>query len=107
MVQAADPSVFDAIADPTRRELLDLLRQGERTAGELAEPFDVTRSRISQHLGVLLDAGLVERRKDGRRRMYRLRAEPLEEVERWVGVFSDFWDSRLRGLGAYLDREKA
>lgn len=97
-----DP-VFHAIADATRRDLLLLLRDGERSASELAAPFDVTRSAVSQHLGVLLDAGLVERRRDGRRRLYSLRPEPLREVRSWVDVFSEFWDGRLGRLGEYLD----
>lgn len=101
-----DPDVFHAIADPTRRDLLVLLRTGERSASELASPFDVTRSAVSQHLGVLLDAGLVERRRDGRRRLYRLRPEPLEAVRSWVDVFSEYWDDRLERLGEYLDGEE-
>lgn len=100
------PSVFQAVADPIRRDLLVRLRSGERSATELAAPFPVTRSAVSQHLGVLLDAGLVERRREGRRRVYRLRAEGLREIDDWVEVFRTFWDDRLRKLGAYLDREE-
>jgi DNA-binding transcriptional ArsR family regulator len=96
-------TVFHAIADPTRRDLLILLRDGERSASDLAAPFDVTRSAVSQHLGVLLEAGLVARRRAGRRRLYSLRAEPLREVHSWVHIFSEFWDGRLEHLGEYLD----
>lgn len=102
-----DAAVFHAIADPTRRDLLVLLRLGERTASELAEPFDVTRSAVSQHLGILLEAGLVERRREGRHRLYRLTAGPLEEVDAWVQVFRAFWDDRFRRLGNYLDAGQA
>lgn len=83
-----------------------LLRLGERTASELAEPFPVTRSAVSQHLGILLDAGLVERRREGRHRLYSLCAGPLEEVDAWVEVFRAFWDDRFRRLGAFLDEDE-
>lgn len=103
----SDPAVFHAIADSTRRDLLLLLRLGERSASELAEPFDITRSAVSQHLGILLSAGLVERRREGRHRLYRLRAEPLEHVDAWVEAFRAFWDDRFRRLGTYLDEKGA
>lgn len=100
-----DSATFHALADSTRRGLLLLLREGERSASELAEPFPSTRSAVSQHLSVLLDSGLVERRRQGRRQLYRLRARPLEEIRDWVELFEDFWDERLDRLGAYLDNE--
>lgn len=103
MRPAVDSSPFYAIADPTRRELLRLLAGGERSASELAEPFPTSRSAVSQHLGVLLDAGLVERQRDGRRRVYRLRPEPLREVADWIDTFDAFWDDRLSRLGRFLD----
>lgn len=106
MIPAAPPpadAVFDALGDRTRRELLVLLREGERSASELAEPFPSTRSAVSQHLSVLLDAGLVERRRQGRRRIYRLNAEPLAQLHDWVAVFGAFWDDRLERLEAYLE----
>lgn len=105
LMRSTETTVFQAIADPTRRDLLLRLRGGERSTSELAQPFPVTRSAVSQHLGILLEAGLVERRRSGRRRLYSLRAEPLEQVQAWVQVFSDFWDDRLRDLGAWLDEE--
>lgn len=104
-MRSTETTVFQAIADPTRRDLLLRLRGGERSTSELAQPFPVTRSAVSQHLGILLEAGLVERRRSGRHRLYSLRAEPLEQVQAWVQVFSDFWDDRLRDLGAWLDEE--
>lgn len=99
-----DPdSTFDALGDRTRRELLVLLRHRERSVSELAEPFPHTRSAISQHLGVLLQAGLVERRREGRRQLYSLSAQPLAAIYDWVGVFEEFWDDRLERLGDYLE----
>ena len=78
--------VYTAIADPTRRGLLDLLAEGERPVKRLAEPFAMTRPAVSQHLRVLREAGLVTERRVGRERRYRLRAAPLREVDEWVGL---------------------
>lgn len=103
MRPAADDSTFYAIADPTRRRLLSLLRSGERSASELAEPFHQSRSAVSQHLGILQRAGLVERERHGRRQVYRLRAEPLREVADWTTEFDAFWDRRFEKLGTYLE----
>lgn len=106
--RAAENDVFLAIADPTRRAVLHrLATEGERTAGELAAPFSSTPSAISQHLGVLRDAGLVHVRVAGRQRVYRLRPEPLRRVAKWVAHYERFWNERLDALGAYLDRQGA
>jgi len=94
---------FHALADSTRRDLLLLLTDGERSANDLATPFPATRSAVSQHLAILLSAGLVDRRREGRRQMYRLCPEPLAEVLTWVQVFEEFWTERLQRLGEYLD----
>lgn len=100
---ASPDATFDALGDGTRRELLLLLREGERSASELAEPFPSTRSAVSQHLGILLEAGLVERRREGRRQLYRLNAEPLTAIYDWVAVFEEFWDDKLARLDDYLE----
>ena len=100
MRPAAAKSTFHAIADPTRRRLLTMLRSGERSASELAEPFSQSRSAVSQHLATLARAGLVMRRRDGRRR---LRLEPLREVIDWTTEFDAFWDQRFDRLGRYLE----
>ncbi|HVU86252.1 MAG TPA: metalloregulator ArsR/SmtB family transcription factor [Pirellulales bacterium] len=97
--------VFHAIAHPTRRKILKLLRSGDRPASELAEPFGVSFPAISQHLRILKDADLVAERRDGRRRIYRLRSAPLENVYRWAAEFRDFWNARLDALEAQLDRK--
>ena len=76
--------VFSAIAHPVRRELLERLTGGELPANRLAEPFKVSRPAISQHLDVLVDAGLVTERREGRARLYRLNPVPLREVREWV-----------------------
>ncbi len=101
---AADSSVFLAIADPTRRAILDRLRAGERGAGELAEGFAMSAAAVSQHLGILKRAGLVADRRVGRVRFYRLLPDPLAEVEAWIAEYRRFWPEKLSALGAYLER---
>jgi DNA-binding transcriptional ArsR family regulator len=101
--QHVDTDVFTAIAHPVRREILDLLTRGEQSASSLAEPFDVSRSAISQHLGILLDSGLVIREKRGREQMYRLRPENLNQVYRWIRQYEHFWPEKLDALEAFLD----
>ncbi len=103
MRPAAAESTFHAIADPTRRRLLTMLRSGERSASELAQPFTQSRSAVSQHLAILARAGLVVRQRDGRRQVYRLRPEPLREVVDWTAEFGAFWDQRFDRLGQYLE----
>jgi DNA-binding transcriptional ArsR family regulator len=101
-VARRDP--FAALADPTRRRLLDLLTRGELPVNDLAARFDVTRPAISQHLRVLRDANLVRETRVGRERRYRLHAAALRGVHDWVNKYEVFWDSRLRKLGETLDR---
>ena len=97
--------VFHAIAHPARRAILVTLKNGERTASELAEPFRMTFAAVSQHLRVLEEADLVAIRRDGRNRHYRLQPKPLRDVVSWVDEFAAFFGRRLDALGAYLDRK--
>jgi DNA-binding transcriptional ArsR family regulator len=94
--------VFRAVSDPTRRQMLELLGGGERTAAELAAPFDMTQPAVSQHLRVLREAGLVDVRKEGRFRVYSLDPAPLRELFDWAGYFEGFWKRRLSALGSRL-----
>jgi DNA-binding transcriptional ArsR family regulator len=89
MVTAPAPSVdvFRAVADPTRRAILDRLRSAELSVNELAGPFDMTQPAISQHLRILLDAGLVEVEQIGRQRLYKLNARPLRDVFQWSALY--------------------
>jgi DNA-binding transcriptional ArsR family regulator len=96
--------VFRAIADPTRRAMIDQLRGGDLTASELADPYEMSRPAVSQHLRVLLETGLVEVRREGRQRVYGLTAEPLKNVFDWVAHYAEFWPERLRELESFLDR---
>jgi DNA-binding transcriptional ArsR family regulator len=102
--RTADASIYQAIADPTRRAILLQLRSGEHTAGDLGRDHRVSQPAISQHLRVLRDAGLVKQRRDGRFRVYALDARGLESVADWVTHFEQFWDRRLSRLGTFLDR---
>lgn len=97
--------VYRAIAEPTRRCILDRLREGEQRVGDLVELFPISQPAVSQHLRVLREEGLVEVRQDGRTRWYRLRAEALSEVYDWVGHYEDFWSSRLSRLHDYLEQQ--
>jgi DNA-binding transcriptional ArsR family regulator len=99
----AQSDVFLAIADPTRRRLLDLLASGEKPVAELAEQFRVTLSSISQHLRVLREAELVRERRVGRQRLYRIDPGPLREVADWVRFYERFWTGKLKALGKYLE----
>jgi DNA-binding transcriptional ArsR family regulator len=96
--------VFHAVADPNRRRLLDLLMLKARGVQDLAGHFDISLAAVSQHLKVLLDAGLVSRQVRGRFRIYRVEPQALREVHDWTEQYRAFWEGRLVLLGDYLDR---
>jgi DNA-binding transcriptional ArsR family regulator len=99
--------VFAAVADPTRRQVLDLLRVRERAAGELSGSFPgLSQPAMSQHLRVLREAGLVTVRPESQRRIYSLRAQGFDELDAWLAEYREFWATRLDSLEAYLDRPK-
>ena len=99
-------AAFRAIADPTRREILGLLRGGARTVGEITINFQTSRPAISKHLRVLRSAGLVVTRKDGTARVCRLNAKPLRAVSAWLREYEAFWGESLRGLKNYIEETK-
>jgi DNA-binding transcriptional ArsR family regulator len=99
------PDVFAALADLTRRRLLEELAGGERSVSELMADLDISQAAVSQHLKVLRDAGVVDVRADGRRRLYRLRPEGLTELRDWLLELDRFWRSRVDALGAFLDKK--
>jgi DNA-binding transcriptional ArsR family regulator len=101
---AAREDVFRAIADPTRRALLDQLRRGRKPVGVLADAFSLTLPAVSQHLRVLREVDLVREERDGRRRIYQLNPEPLREVADWLAHYERFWQRKLDALERYLDR---
>jgi DNA-binding transcriptional ArsR family regulator len=98
-------TVFRAIADPTRREILDRLAVQDEPVMELAKMFDMSMPAVSQHLKVLQEARLVTGRREGRQVFYRLNPKPLREVSQWVNTYERFWKNRLNALGAHLRRK--
>jgi DNA-binding transcriptional ArsR family regulator len=100
----AVPGLYDALAEPTRRRILDLLRERPRLVGDLTEQLGITQPGTSKHLRVLREAGLVTVRQDAQRRWYELRPEPLQELATWLEPYRWFWESRLDALGDHLDR---
>jgi DNA-binding transcriptional ArsR family regulator len=103
MARAATTSdVFNAIAEPQRREILALLRTGERPVTELARELGMTQPGASKHLRVLREVGLVRDRKAGRQRLYGLDARELRPVHEWVGGFEQFWNESFDRLDAYV-----
>ncbi|HWM05997.1 MAG TPA: metalloregulator ArsR/SmtB family transcription factor [Actinophytocola sp.] len=102
-MRAAEPSVFEVLAEPNRRRILDLLRAGERAAGELVEHLPLAQPTVSKHLKLLREAGLVQVRQQAQRRLYRLRADPLAEVDTWLAPYRTHWRTRLDALERHLD----
>jgi len=96
-------STFAVLAEPNRRRILDELRQGERSVGELVDRLALSQPAVSKHLRVLKDANLVTSRVDAQRRRYRLRPAPLAEVDEWLAPYRRFWAEHLDALEAYLD----
>jgi DNA-binding transcriptional ArsR family regulator len=101
--QSASADVFQVIADPTRRAILDLLLRGETPVKQLAEPFAISLPAISQHLQILCEADLVEMRRSGRQRLYKLKPEQLKQVSNWIANYEQFWQEKLDALGDYLE----
>lgn len=103
-VVMATSAVLEAIAEPTRRRILDAVRGGERSVGDLVDLVGMHQPGVSRHLKVLREVGLVEVRRDAQRRLYRLRVEPLQELDAWLEPFRAEWDQRLDALERHLAR---
>jgi DNA-binding transcriptional ArsR family regulator len=99
-------SPFEALAEPNRRRILDLLRQGERPAGDLVGALDLSQPGVSKHLKVLRGAGLVSVRAEGQRRLYRLEAGKLAELDAWLSPYRHFWANHLDALEDHLERDQ-
>jgi DNA-binding transcriptional ArsR family regulator len=93
---------FEALGDPTRRQIVELLATGERTAGEVAGAFAISRPAVSRHLRVLREAGLASSRSDAQRRVYRLEPEPMAEMEAWLARYRSAWTERLDRLERHI-----
>jgi DNA-binding transcriptional ArsR family regulator len=96
---------FQALSDPTRRAVLDLLRRGSQPAGQIASAFPVSRPAISKHLRLLRRAHLVREHREGRHRVYQLNPEPLRAVDKWIEQYRIFWTSNLNNLKAFVEAE--
>lgn len=96
---------FQALADPTRRAVLDLLRRGSQPAGQIANAFPVSRPAISKHLRLLRRAHLVREHREGRHRVYQLNPEPLRAVDSWIEQYRVFWSNSLNNLKAFVESE--
>ena len=97
--------IFGAVANPVRRRILNLLRERPRAAGDIARSFELQRPAVSEHLQVLRNVGLVSEQVEGRRRIYHLNPEPLEEVREWLNPFESYWRERLEALKNLLNSE--
>src|SRR5579871_5552806 len=98
---------FQALADPTRRAVLDLLRRGSQPAGQIASAFPVSRPAISKHLRLLRRAHLVREHREGRHRVYQLNPEPLRAVDSWIEQYRVFWTASLNSLKSFVETEHA
>jgi DNA-binding transcriptional ArsR family regulator len=101
------PTTFELVAEPTRRRILDLVRDGERSVGDLVERLGISQPGVSKHLRALREAGLVDVRHDAQRRLYRIRPEPLSEIDAWLEPYRRYWAGRLDALEQHLDRKDA
>jgi DNA-binding transcriptional ArsR family regulator len=99
-------NALEALAEPTRRRIVELLASGDRSAGELAAEFTTSRPGVSRHLRVLREHGLVRAREDGRRRVYSLDPAPLVELDSWLAQYRGFWQNRLDALETEIKRRR-
>lgn len=99
-------TTFQVLGEPSRQAILDLLRDGERPVGELVDHLPLSQPAVSKHLRVLKEAGMVEARVDAQRRLYRIRPEPLAELDDWLATYRRLWTTRLDRLEDHLDRRR-
>ena len=99
-------AALQVLGEPRRLQILDLLRDGERPVGELVDRLGVSQPAVSKHLRVLKDAGLVEARAEAQRRLYRIRPEPLAELDDWLASYRELWTAHLDRLEDHLDRRR-
>lgn len=98
-------AAFQALGDPTRRAVLDLLRESSQPVGRIAQSFPISRPAISKHLRILLRANLVVERRQGRHRFYELNPEPLKMVDRWLEPYRVFWNAKLADLKSFIEAD--
>lgn len=98
--------VFEALADPTRRRIIDALRSGELQVGDVVDKVSIHQSGVSRHLRILTESGFVSMRPDGQRRLYALEPEPFRELDRWLSKYRELWEARLDRFGAALEEKQ-
>jgi DNA-binding transcriptional ArsR family regulator len=98
---------FEVLADPMRRRIVETLRSGERAVNDIVDRVDIQQSGVSRHLRILSEAGFVQMRPDGTKRLYSLRPERFRELDDWISRYRNLWEARLDRLGAALERRKA
>jgi DNA-binding transcriptional ArsR family regulator len=101
-----ESTVFETLADPTRRRIVETLGTGEHPVHELVEAVDIHQSGVSRHLRILHEAGFVRVRAEGQLHLYSLRAAPFRELDKWIRQYRDLWETRLDRLGAELERRE-
>lgn len=101
------PDAFQVLADPTRRRIVEVLRAGERPVNDVVERLDINQSGVSRHLRILKEAGFVQVRPDGQRRLYSLRPEPFLELEEWLAAYRRLWEGRMVRFGKALEKKRA
>jgi DNA-binding transcriptional ArsR family regulator len=99
-------STFHALADPTRLRILETMKSGERAVGEIVERMDIQQSGVSRHLRILTEAGIVQVRPDGQKRLYSLRQKAFDDIEAWVAGYRRHWETRLDRFGAALEKNR-
>ena len=100
-------NLFHALADPARLRIVEAMRSGECAVGDIVERMDIHQSGVSRHLRILSEAGIVQKRPDGQKRLYSLRKEAFDELEAWVAGYRRHWEARLDRFGAALERNQA
>lgn len=98
--------LFEALADPARFQIVEAMRPGECAVGDIVERMDIHQSGVSRHLRILTEAGIVQMRPDGQKRLYSLRKEAFDELEAWVAAYRRHWEARLDRFGAALERNR-
>jgi DNA-binding transcriptional ArsR family regulator len=102
----SQPAALGVLAEPRRLQILDLLRDGERPVGDLVDRLGISQPAVSKHLRVLKEAGLVEVRPDAQRRLYRIRPEPLAELDDWLATYRQLWTTHLDRLEDHLEQRR-
>jgi DNA-binding transcriptional ArsR family regulator len=98
--------IFETLADPSRRRIVEAMRNGERQVNDIVSQAGIHQSGVSRHLRILHEAGFVSMRPDGQRRLYSLRPEPFSELEKWLDQYRRLWEARLDRLGAALEKKR-